>query len=134
MSAWRAILYLWAFPATLLGLPFVPWALLRGRAHVVDGVLEIHGPEIAFTLTRFTPLKGGASAITLGHIVLGRDLQLLELTRSHERIHVRQAERWGPLFIPAYLLCSLWIYLAGRNPYLDNPFEREAFDQGSISG
>jgi hypothetical protein len=30
--------------------------------------------------------------------------------------------------IPAYLLASLYAYLRGRNPYLDNPFEREAFE------
>ena len=45
----------------------------------------------------------------------------------HERIHVRQCERWGPLFLPAYLLASAFIALRGGNPYLDNPFEREAY-------
>jgi hypothetical protein len=30
--------------------------------------------------------------------------------------------------IPAYLLASLYVYSRGRNPYLDNPFEREAFE------
>jgi hypothetical protein len=29
---------------------------------------------------------------------------------------------------PAYLLCSLALWLAGRRPYRDNPFEREAYD------
>jgi hypothetical protein len=29
---------------------------------------------------------------------------------------------------PAYLLSSLYLWLAGRNPYRDNPFEREAYD------
>ena len=43
----------------------------------------------------------------------------------------RQCERWGPLFIPAYLLASLWILFnpRGRNPYFDNPFEREAYNK-----
>ncbi|MFO1021040.1 MAG: hypothetical protein U0903_10135 [Planctomycetales bacterium] len=43
-------------------------------------------------------------------------------------VHVRQ---WllGPFFIPAYLLCSVWLILTGRDSYRDNPFEREAFHQ-----
>jgi len=69
--------------------------------------------------------------MTLGHVVLGRDELLLDLTRDHERVHVRQCERWGPLFIPAYLLASLWVKLRGGRPYEDNPFEREAYGRES---
>ena len=46
-------------------------------------------------------------------------------------VHVRQFERWGPLMGPAYLLSSLVLWLAGRRPYLDNPFEREAYGETS---
>ena len=35
--------------------------------------------------------------------VLGIDEFWLNETRAHERVHVRQYEHWGPLFIPAYL-------------------------------
>jgi hypothetical protein len=42
-------------------------------------------------------------AITLGHVVLATTESALKKTRSHERVHVRQYERWGPFFIPAYL-------------------------------
>ncbi len=48
-----------------------------------------------------------AAAITFGHTVLARTQADLDASRSHERIHVRQYERWGLFFIPAYLLCSL---------------------------
>jgi hypothetical protein len=41
-------------------------------------------------------------------------------------VHVRQYERWGPLFVPAYLVSSLVLWLRGRDPYWDNPFEVEA--------
>ena len=40
---------------------------------------------------------------------------------------MRQYERWGPFFIPAYLLSSLVQLLRRRDPYLDNRFEREAY-------
>jgi hypothetical protein len=32
--------------------------------------------------------------MTLGHVVIARDQDLLDLTRAHERVHVRQCERW----------------------------------------
>ena len=128
-AARRAFAYAWALPTTAVGLPFLPLALLsrNGGARVVDGVLELHGGAVAFFLRRCTLLRGGASAMTLGHIVLGRDEHLLQVTRDHERVHVRQCERWGPLFIPAYLLASLLVLLRGGRPYEDNPFEREAY-------
>jgi len=65
--------------------------------------------------------------MTLGHVILGRTLADLDRTRFHEWIHVRQYERWGPLFLPAYLLASAWLWICGRNCYLENPFEVEAF-------
>ena len=34
---------------------------------------------------------------------------------------------WGPFLGPAYLGCSFFLWLKGRDPYRDNPFEREAF-------
>jgi hypothetical protein len=128
-AARRAFAYAWALPTTAVGLLFLPLALVSrsGGARVVDGVLELHGGAVSLFLRRCTLLRGGASAMTLGHVVLGRDEQLLALTRDHERVHVRQCERWGPLFIPAYLLASLLVLLRGGRPYEDNPFEREAY-------
>jgi hypothetical protein len=68
----------------------------------------------------------GARAMALGHVVLGIDRAALQQTRSHELAHVRQAERWGPLFVPAYLTASAWAWLSGRHYYRDNWFERDA--------
>ena len=125
----RALLYLWALPTTAVGLLFLPGALLSrgGGVQWVDGVLELHGGAVRFFLEKCTLLPGGASAMTLGHVVLGRDRRALDRTRTHERIHVRQVERWGPLFLPAYVVASLVALLRGRDAYRDNMFEREAF-------
>src|ERR1041384_1122569 len=99
----RILIYLWTMPTTAVGLLFVPLAWMSGgKVRVHTGVLEIHGGLVSFFLRRCTLLKGGASAMALGHVVLGRDEMLLDLSRPHECIHVRQAERWGPLFIPMY--------------------------------
>jgi hypothetical protein len=119
--------YVWALPNTALGAVLLPAAMVRGgRMRVVSGVLEVDGPLIAAIL-RHLPIRGGASAITFGHIVLGCDADALDVTRAHERVHVRQCERWGPLFIPAYLLASLWACANGSGAYAGNYFEREAF-------
>ena len=45
--------------------------------------------------------------MTLGHVIIGRDRWSLDFCRDHEQAHVRQVERWGIAFIPAYLLASL---------------------------
>jgi len=118
--------YIWAVPNTLVGVLFLPAALLRGgHLQVVDGVLEAWGPLLSALLQRL-PIAGGAAAITFGHIVLARDLASLDWTRAHERVHVRQCEIWGPLFIPAYLIAGLWAFVSGRDAYIDNYFERQA--------
>ncbi|MDC0935164.1 hypothetical protein OAS39_02680 [Pirellulales bacterium] len=119
--------WLWASPWTLLGLIVGGLALASGgRVQRRDGILEFHGRLIARLLTHRR--RGIAfSAMTLGHVVVGRSAQALDAAHEHELVHVRQYERWGPLFIPAYLICSLFIWLRGGNPYFDNPFEREAY-------
>lgn len=119
--------YIWALPNSLLGLAFVPTvSRATGGLEVVDGVLEIHSPLICWVLRHCIPIPGGACAITLGHVVLGRDRQALALSRTHERVHVRQYERWGPAFIPAYLVASAWGFVTGAGAYHGNPLEREA--------
>ena len=100
--------------------------LRRGHAAVIDGVVEAHSPLLGRALTRLTPLAGGADAITLGHVVIGRNAGALQVTRAHERVHVRQYEHWGPLFVPAYLIAGLYALARGRHPYFDNRFERQA--------
>lgn len=123
--------YLWALPNTLLGMPFVLGAWLTGGVvRRVAGVLEVHGAAVRWLLRHAVPLRGGAAALTLGHLVFGRDAAVLARTRRHERVHVRQYERWGPFFLPAYLLAALATLLRGRDPYRDNPFERAAFEEG----
>ncbi len=122
---------IWALPNTMLGLVLTLAALCTGgRATVVNGVVESHGGAVAFMLHRLVPIRGGASAMTLGHVVAGRDPASLERTRAHERVHVGQYERWGPFFLPAYLVATLIAAARGRHYYLDNHFERAAREPG----
>jgi hypothetical protein len=121
--------YFWAGPNTLIGLALAGVMLLfSARARRVNGVVEVTGGRIGDLLA--SPLLGCPfRAVTLGHVILGTDDASLDCARSHEQVHVRQYERWGPAFLPAYFASSAWQLLCGRRCYLDNWFEREARDR-----
>ncbi|HEY2838413.1 MAG TPA: hypothetical protein VGJ26_04650 [Pirellulales bacterium] len=129
MNALRAAaVILWASPATALGIAAGALGLATGgRVRRRGRVLEFYGGFVTWLLGRVPPRPLGALAMTLGHVVLGASEAALDVTHQHELVHVEQYERWGPLFIPAYLLCSLVLRLRGRDGYRDNPFEVEAY-------
>ena len=95
-----------------------------GQVRQIGHTLEFWGGVVSCLLrSRFIRARG----MTLGHVILGSsDIELVNV-RSHEWVHVRQYERWGPLFLPAYLLSSVVLWLSGRDAYHENPFEVEAF-------
>ena len=134
MIVLRVLAYLWASPVSGIGLLFVPLAWLGGGgARVVYGAVEVHGGLVAAILRRGLPVLGPAAAMTLGHVILGRDPSCLDKSRRHEHVHVRQYERWGVFLVPVYLLASCVLYVRGQDPYLDNPFERQAFGQDRLA-
>jgi hypothetical protein len=127
MRARRILGYGWAAPYTVLGMLLGCVALLAGGWwRTRAGVIEFSGGQAGRLLARL-PKPFSFCAMTLGHVVLGTDADTLDRVRGHEQVHVRQYERWGPLFLPAYLLSSLTQLLCGRRPYRDNRFEREAY-------
>jgi hypothetical protein len=122
----RIVRYVWAAPNTLLGLVLLPIAWLTGgHLQIHTGVLELYGGGVARVL-RLAPVRGGAAAITFGHVVAACSREMLDATRVHERAHVRQCEQWGPFFLPAYFLASLFAAARGHDAYEDNWFERQA--------
>jgi hypothetical protein len=122
--------YVWAAPNTALGMLLLPFVwLTHGRGQIKDGVIELYGGILGPFLRHCVPLHGGATAMTLGHIVIAADRRALETTRTHERVHVRQYERWGPFFLPAYFLASLAAAMTGHGAYHGNYFERQARQQ-----
>jgi hypothetical protein len=121
----------WALPWTLLGMAIGLVGLAtRGDVRRRGRTVEFWGGGVDWFLRTF-PLVSGASAVTFGHCILGRSVAALDRCRIHELVHVRQYERWGPLFVPAYLSYWAGLWLIGRDPYWENPFEREAFDRES---
>lgn len=120
----QAALYAWASPTTVLGFGAGALTLMTGgRAQRRRGTVEFHGGFARWLLER-TPIR--AHAMTLGHVILGRDVSCLDHCRSHEQVHVRQCETWGPFFLPAYGVASVYAWARGRHFYLDNWFELEA--------
>ena len=97
-----------------------------GALQRVDGVLEASGGWPAWVLRRGFPFSGAVAAITLGHVVVGVSADALAVTRTHERAHVRQFERWGVLMLALYPLAGLIAWARGGDPYRDNLFECEA--------
>lgn len=64
-------------------------------------------------------------AITVGrHVLAWRALSNSEL--EHELAHVRQWQRYGPLFGVRYLLAGWKARRSGRHWYRDNEYEIEA--------
>lgn len=118
----RLLAYLWPAPYTIFGIAV--GLLLGCRFRRIEGVVEIHGPLLAMML-RNLPVP--ALAMTMGHVVFGQTRTALDITRRHEHVHVRQFERWGPFFVPAYLGIAAILYLRGRDGYRENPFEIEAY-------
>ena len=119
--------YLWACPNTCLGLLFIPPTLASGGSVRFErGAIEVYGGFSRFFLARC--LLIGAAALCLGHVILGQDRACLDRSRNHEHVHVRQYERWGLFFLPAYFLSSFLAWRRGDQYYLGNRFEREAYE------
>jgi hypothetical protein len=119
MNLMRLLQMVWASPWSLIGLLLAPFF---DSKRVVDGVLLCEGAR--------WPAKLGwhYRAITFGHVVLSVD-RLDRPTFDHELAHVSQYGHWGPLFVPAYLVGSLWAWARRGHYYRDNPFERSARDR-----
>ncbi|MBW3605062.1 MAG: hypothetical protein KY460_09160 [Actinobacteria bacterium] len=109
--------YVWAAPLTVAGM--LLGSLSGTTPEVRDGVLLFVGAGgVAGWMLRWR----GFSAATLGHVIVAAGHPDAALLR-HELVHVRQAERWGPLFVPLYLAGLL------RYGYRHNPFERAAYSE-----
>jgi len=127
----RWLRYTWPAVYSAIGLALA-WLVVAGGGwwRLRAGALECGGGRLGALAARL-PRRWRFGAITLGHVILSLDGATLDAVRRHEHVHVRQYERWGPLFGPAYLGSSLLQWLRGRRPYLDNHFERQAYGEAA---
>jgi hypothetical protein len=118
--------YLWAAPATAVGLALAGIACVLGATvHVIGGVIEVAGGRFGKFFSSAPPALSFL-AITFGHVVLGTSHTVLADHRAHEHEHVRQYERWGVLFFPLYVGSIGVQLIRGRDPYWHNAFEYKA--------
>ena len=134
MSSLKVARLLWAFPCTAIGLVAAGVLLaLGGTAQWTTGALEVtYRQRLASCgkLARRLPFRG----IVFGHVILAVTDEELKQIGPHERVHVQQYERWGPLFFVAYPASSLWQLLRGRSPYWYNHFEVQARQRSETCG
>jgi hypothetical protein len=123
----------WAFPVSMFAIFLLPLALRQSRWRASHGCLEVSSPGLRWFLrakwARLLAGGQGFAAATIGSVIIACDDAALADCGTHERVHVRQCERWGPIFPLAYVAAGLWIALKRRNLrsyYWDNPFEVEA--------
>lgn len=121
----------WALPCSILGLVFVAVTLtVGGKARWSAGALEVtyrSSNADCGRLARALPFRG----IVFGHVILAVTQAELDVIGAHERVHVEQYERWGPLFFLAYGVSSLWQLVSGRDPYWHNYFEIQARERSA---
>lgn len=122
----KTIAILWTIPNTLLGCVLGGIGLLMGgKVQCKEGAIEFYGGLVQWMLSL---IPGRIHAMTLGHSIIGLSARSLEVARKHEHVHIRQYEWFGPLFIPCYLLASLFVMFQGKRAYRDNPFEVQAYN------
>lgn len=113
----RVAVWVWSAPLTAVGLLLAAASGRRPRWDDQLGCLVVTGvrgpSEAALRLV-------GADANTVGHVILARSEAPSAVLLAHEAVHVRQAERFGPLLLPVY------VFLGARYGYRDHPLERAA--------
>ena len=112
--------FLWSLPVTLVGVLAALLSAPTFRFH--DGMVVCRSNR---GLAHLLLNRRGFAAITLGRILIATK-DLSHHLWNHEIEHARQAQVWGILYIPTYLV------LQARHGYRQNPFEvsaREVADQ-----
>jgi hypothetical protein len=126
MHRLELVKFLWAAPCSAVGIVLTAVLLaLGGKARWSSGALEVtyrHSLASCGTLASKLPFRG----IVFGHVILAVTREELKTIGPHERVHVAQYERWGPLFFLAYGASSVWQLVKGRSPYWYNYFEVQA--------
>lgn len=123
---WRWVKVAWAAPCSIVGLLLGGWVvLLGGSAGRIEGTLEFAYRQSHAQCGRYSR-KLPYRAITFGHVIVAVTEAELGRCRRHERVHVKQYERWGPFFFVAYAASSAWQLINRRRPYWDNYFEVQA--------
>jgi hypothetical protein len=116
-TAWRAL------PGDLMALLVMRGCAIPGptteiRSGRVSVALVEHPNADRYLSCGLVPIR----AQTLGRFIFAREPLSPEVV-EHELEHVRQWQRLGPFFLPAYVASSLAALVRGQHPYSANRFE-----------
>lgn len=131
MNVIKVAKLLWAAPCSTVGLALTAVLLVIGaKARWASGALEVtYRHSLAGCGTRARNLN--CRGIVFGHVILAVTREELRSIGAHERVHVEQYERWGPLLFFAYGASSLWQFVNRRSPYWHNHFEVQARERSN---
>jgi hypothetical protein len=93
--------FVWTLPNTVLGL--LAGALTLQRPRVVEGALVFDRSARGLTAVMRSLDR---TAMTVGYVIVSSEPVKGTLLR-HEQHHIAQYRRWGPFFIPVYLLLAI---------------------------
>lgn len=131
----RTFQFLWLLPATILVCVFyiVPLILLRSIRYEKQiapcvFLFSLYRPDAWYSRKWRDWAGWSGPCVIILKSYTQESSPILDRTKIHELEHASQQFRWGILFYPAYLMCSIWIYIfqQDRHAYYDNPFERDA--------
>jgi len=109
-----ALGFVWTLPNTLIGLLLGVFTFQLPRIAHGSVIFDRAPRGLTWAMLRFNRV-----AMTVGYVILSAEPVRGSLL-VHEREHTRQSCRWGPLFIPVYLV------LAIPFGYRQHPFEAAA--------
>ena len=112
---------LWRSPNEALG-RLAGAIVSRSSRRTVRGATILEDPRYD-RLFRLVPRH--PTAMTFGSTIVARR-PLDDPLVAHELTHVEQYHRWGPLYLPLYLLGATWGLIRHRDSYTGNPFEARA--------
>ena len=134
---WKVLGFIWALPLTLVGLAYV--LVLGARWMYLEGA--------DWSLHFFCP-DGGRGQRWLWHYNVGGQTigstiiysQAMDITSQaslrmmkHERVHVRQGMKFGPLDPIIYYMMSLFAWLYDQDIYRGNLAEMQArYESGEV--
>ena len=102
--------FMWTLPNTTIGLLLGTFTFQLPRFGGGALIFDRAPRGLTWVMPRFQ-----RTAMTLGYVILSAEPVAGSLL-IHEREHIRQSRRWGPLFIPAYLLLAI-AYGYNRHPF-----------------
>ena len=111
----------WRWPNDALGRLAAAIVPTAARRSVRD--VSVHEDARYDRLFQRTPRH--PTAMTFGATIVARR-SLDDVLLAHELAHVEQYRRWGPLYLPLYLLGAAWGRVRHGDSYTGNPFEARA--------